>query len=307
MNLPDYLEPLRLFSRPFPEAVVAEVLVRREEAIPHLLEILEQTPERWAAGEITEDVMLHEYAMHLLAEFGDTRTARPVARIARMPEVDDILGDSICEILPKVLAATWGRDTELILDLIGDPKADEYARAAGLTTIGILYKQGQLQRAELRALLDEIHDVRLEREPLFVWDVWISLVVDFKIEDELERVRTLYAEGLADPCFEQLESVERRLMGQEDDPILNLYEPYKGVSNEMSWWHCFSDEAAITQVREEAKEKAQVRQSAPPDATSSIPSNAGSQKPVVRESPKTGRNDPCPCGSGKKYKKCCLI
>jgi SEC-C motif-containing protein len=25
---------------------------------------------------------------------------------------------------------------------------------------------------------------------------------------------------------------------------------------------------------------------------------------VVRESPKVGRNDPCPCGSGKKYKKC---
>lgn len=26
---------------------------------------------------------------------------------------------------------------------------------------------------------------------------------------------------------------------------------------------------------------------------------------VVNESPKVGRNDPCPCGSGKKYKKCC--
>lgn len=26
---------------------------------------------------------------------------------------------------------------------------------------------------------------------------------------------------------------------------------------------------------------------------------------VVRESPKIGRNDPCSCGSGKKYKKCC--
>ena len=22
--------------------------------------------------------------------------------------------------------------------------------------------------------------------------------------------------------------------------------------------------------------------------------------------PKVGRNDPCPCGSGKKYKKCCM-
>lgn len=27
--------------------------------------------------------------------------------------------------------------------------------------------------------------------------------------------------------------------------------------------------------------------------------------PVVRETPKIGRNDPCSCGSGKKFKKCC--
>jgi len=27
--------------------------------------------------------------------------------------------------------------------------------------------------------------------------------------------------------------------------------------------------------------------------------------PIVRTEPKIGRNDPCPCGSGKKYKKCC--
>ena len=28
-------------------------------------------------------------------------------------------------------------------------------------------------------------------------------------------------------------------------------------------------------------------------------------EPVVRGTPKVGRNEPCPCGSGKKYKKCC--
>jgi hypothetical protein len=28
--------------------------------------------------------------------------------------------------------------------------------------------------------------------------------------------------------------------------------------------------------------------------------------PFVKDEPKVGRNDPCPCGSGKKYKKCCL-
>jgi len=28
-------------------------------------------------------------------------------------------------------------------------------------------------------------------------------------------------------------------------------------------------------------------------------------KPIKKAAPKVGRNDPCPCGSGKKYKKCC--
>ncbi len=30
-------------------------------------------------------------------------------------------------------------------------------------------------------------------------------------------------------------------------------------------------------------------------------------EPFKREGPKVGRNDPCPCGSGKKFKKCCGV
>lgn len=33
--------------------------------------------------------------------------------------------------------------------------------------------------------------------------------------------------------------------------------------------------------------------------------SAHPSRTVVRDAPKVGRNDPCPCGSGKKYKKCC--
>ena len=35
------------------------------------------------------------------------------------------------------------------------------------------------------------------------------------------------------------------------------------------------------------------------------PQMPGKGTPIVRTTPKIGRNDPCPCGSGKKYKKCC--
>lgn len=38
---------------------------------------------------------------------------------------------------------------------------------------------------------------------------------------------------------------------------------------------------------------------------SSFPMGSGPRQPNVREAPKIGRNDPCPCGSGRKYKKCC--
>jgi len=35
------------------------------------------------------------------------------------------------------------------------------------------------------------------------------------------------------------------------------------------------------------------------------PLRKSSVKTVQRETPKVGRNDPCPCGSGKKFKQCC--
>jgi len=40
------------------------------------------------------------------------------------------------------------------------------------------------------------------------------------------------------------------------------------------------------------------------EATSRVLRGAPSTTPVVRTEEKVGRNDPCPCGSGKKYKKC---
>jgi uncharacterized protein len=36
------------------------------------------------------------------------------------------------------------------------------------------------------------------------------------------------------------------------------------------------------------------------------PPTTGAAIATIRSGPKTGRNDPCPCGSGRKYKKCCL-
>ena len=44
--------------------------------------------------------------------------------------------------------------------------------------------------------------------------------------------------------------------------------------------------------------------SADEEAAQVVAAQAGSGQPVTRDAPKVGRNEPCPCGSGKKYKHC---
>lgn len=40
--------------------------------------------------------------------------------------------------------------------------------------------------------------------------------------------------------------------------------------------------------------------------TSFADAASGKPRPITRPGSRIGRNDPCPCGSGKKYKKCCM-
>jgi preprotein translocase subunit SecA len=60
----------------------------------------------------------------------------------------------------------------------------------------------------------------------------------------------------------------------------------------------------IYRVRIERKEASQP----PPSPMAQVASRGTarpSKQPVKVAGTKVGRNDPCPCGSGKKYKKCC--
>ncbi len=46
-------------------------------------------------------------------------------------------------------------------------------------------------------------------------------------------------------------------------------------------------------------------QTPPQSPTAKGPQHPSAGQPVQRDVEKVGRNDDCPCGSGKKYKKCC--
>ncbi|MBQ7651389.1 MAG: SEC-C domain-containing protein, partial [Victivallales bacterium] len=70
------------------------------------------------------------------------------------------------------------------------------------------------------------------------------------------------------------------------------------------------DEAPVFQEPKQEKREMTTNQD---DIDSYFPGDDSASKPqrpaptvtIHRQQPKVGRNDPCPCGSGKKFKNCC--
>jgi preprotein translocase subunit SecA len=65
-----------------------------------------------------------------------------------------------------------------------------------------------------------------------------------------------------------------------------------------------SEQAPDELQRRRAARRTSMNFTGPNEGAAPAGEEAGKGKTVVRSEPKVGRNDPCPCGSGKKYKKC---
>ena len=102
-------------------------------------------------------------------------------------------------------------------------------------------------------------------------------------EEKCDSVMAEYLQKETEPDFSGEEDPDREY---DDEEILRILknlkihgEPEESYSEEEEW----KDE----------------------DLFPSFSRRESLEQPIVRAEEKTGRNDPCPCGSGKKYKKCC--
>jgi hypothetical protein len=92
---------------------------------------------------------------------------------------------------------------------------------------------------------------------------------------------------------------------QELPDWINLTEAHE---HQMARWieEMSAPDAANLPRADQDPGDAELEDDLPPDFDRRPPSPDEITWPIRREAPKVGRNDPCPCGSGKKYKKCCL-
>jgi len=287
MEIKEILSELEYNKGYFPYKAVQEAIAQKEKIVPELLKILENAEKNIHQIEEQPNYMAHIYAMFLLAQFREKRAYPLIVNLFSHPgdTSDNIAGDFICEDLHRVLASVGHGDTTLIKQLIENRDADEYVRDAGLRALLVLVVNGKKTREEVMDYYKSLFREKLEREHSMVWNGLISCCCDLYPEDVYEDIKKAYEEFLVDPIFITLNDV-KDILNKGEDKMLNRLKNdvhYKFIDDtisEMEWWACFQPKKKVKTKPFKQLEKKSKRK-------------------------KIGRNDPCPCGSGKKYKKCC--
>lgn len=280
-----------------PAVPLATVLARPDEFKERLLaEVAKSPAELTTAMEATPDdrhaYFLHLFGIFLLALWEEPRAYRPLlAFLAADTEAAlELLDDTVTEDLHTILARTWdGGDLGTLKALIEDSSANPFVRSACLRSLMTLERMGRLPQGEMIAYAADILErLRHEDNRDFAALLVMSLaeLQEAGLRPAIDR---WYADGLVDPMMppSNIDAAYEAEFGDINEELVQR-DKFDGLIDYLCEWPWFNV--------------------AEPEELDQILDDGGYdvEAPFVREGRKIGRNEPCPCGSGKKYKKCCL-
>jgi hypothetical protein len=283
LEIPEILSKLEYNTGNFPSDAIHEAVKQKEEIIPELLKILEYTIENIHKIEEIPNYFAHIYAMFLLAQFREKQAYPLIVELFSFKGdiCFNICGDFVTEDLSRVLASVCGGDSTLIKQLIENRDANEFVRSAGIDALMILVIQGIANRDEVKDYYISLFMEKFEKEYSYIWD---SLVYHSSVlcpEEAYGPIVMAWEEGLADSFFNSPADLEKNVsIGWER----SLFCIQDSIHNQL-----IDDTVRSMQGWASFKQK-----TVKPKPT-----------PVKIPGKKVGRNQPCPCGSGIKYKKCC--
>ena len=284
-------EALRHFSESaeFPAGAMQWALDNWSEAAPRFIARLRA----FAAGANRSDAAMDAlfYVVHLCGEKHEERAYAPLCElVADEDALAEMLGDGVTETLTGVLISVYDGDPEPLKRAIEAEKGDEFARAAALEALGYLVRaRGALSEAEMQAYLRALRREMKPRGESFLWTAWAATAANLGYEDLRLDDATLNKDEWIGTVEFTLADFDRQSRAAREDPAgLGGFEaddvrPFAGAIETLSSWTSAADWDGEDDEDPRAAEN-----------------------PYVNPLGDVGRNDPCPCGSGKKYKKCCL-
>lgn len=235
--------------------------------VSHVFNILDNEEE-------LESYKGHIYPLYLLAEFQEKEAFELIVKILELDEkyTNHLLMDILTEDYASILASVATRfDVERIKVVIENNKLPLFNRMAAVVALITMYAEGDLAYEELSSYFLFLIETQTNYE--FVTQLAYECAV-LNISDSFEIIEKYYNENKMDlEALPENEFKEIIKNANNNDVLENLKNDFHtqyivDTADAVSWFGIFS-------------------------------------KPEPIRSEKIGRNDPCPCGSGKKYKKCC--
>ncbi|MEA1831748.1 DUF1186 domain-containing protein [Methylobacterium durans] len=259
-----------------PEEALREAIAAPDMIADAVLRLLE------AAGvgvELTdEEANLLFWGLHVLAATRDSRAYLPLLRLLRQDgeTIDDLLGDAAATTLPQVLASLYDGEPEPLFALILDSTTDDLVRNEALAATAFLVRDRRISTEAAAGMLTRFDDKRVAVEGDVGWVGWEEAIALTGLRDLAPRVEAARKDG--------------RLPAEFSDPAwfrgaLRRAEARPGDASDL-------DERGLAYLDD------------PIGALAWTAEGAG--EPAHNPYRDVGRNDPCPCGSGRKFKKCCL-
>lgn len=284
---PEYTYPLELLT---------EIRDRLPEMIPALLTVLQdarQFPDDFS--DRTSAWMQPMFAAYFLAEAREKAAYRPLIALLNLPsdDVDVLFGEMITGDMGRILASVFDGDEQPLRDLVENPEVPEFVRSCcGLGPYLCLLHNQLLTAEAVSGYFTELMRGRLADQNQIVWSSLASHCGDLGFAHLIPDIQAAYGAGWCDPMFDHEENVVLHA-GNGGNPRWQRDAELIGDTIELTrHWHCFKPKP-LTQP---SSRRGNIK--TPQFFTPTSSSN-------MRSTPKIGRNDPCPCASGKKYKKCC--
>lgn len=289
-------------TKELPEEAILQARINRDAIIPRLIEAIQTAAERAESGSVPEG-NAHFFALFLLTEFHAKEALPAITAALSLPgELPfDLFGDAVTESLPGVLADLASDDLEAIADLIRNRSVNEYVRGAAAYTYLHFVRDGRLSRDEAIDRLRRHLREAIDNKDVEILDGLVNALADYSPQEVFDDIQRAFELGLVDDEMISLEDVRRSISEGESGfrKALSYCGP-TGIHDtieELKGWFAFADEL-VSDSEAETFEDEWHRESL---LIAQVPEHSTFR----HEGPRIGRNAPCPCGSGRKYKKCC--
>lgn len=286
-------------SRTAPIAAMRAALDAKEEMLSVFLAEFERAS--YTPWEDLPHAGSYGIMLEILGQWADPRSYLPLARFFHLDSdtLDALLGDGITETADRVMAGVATTDLTPIFEIILDENADLFVRSGMISAILRIAVELPERRPDVVTFIEEFRS-RVEPDPdpylIAQWAFAVAVLGLKHLEADARATIAAYPSKIS--CYSP-NDFDDDLRETREDPsgswfMRDATHPTAiNAIEEVSRWHCYSEEY-IRQLEREEREG------------SERPYPWGEADIAFNPYRDVGRNDPCPCGSGKKYKKCFL-